>query len=106
MIRIGEKNSNDCVIRKGVRQGCILSPDLFSLYSETILRELHGVPGISVGGTNINNLRVADDTVLIVDSEEKLRNLVKIINDSSMRKGMELNTKKTECMVITKKEGR
>lgn len=53
---------------------------------------------------NINNLRFADDTVLIADSEDKLQNLVNVTNISSLKKGMELNVKKTECMVITKKK--
>ena len=49
-------------IKRGVRQGCVLSPDLFSLYSEIIMRNIEGQPGIRVGGHNINNLRYADDT--------------------------------------------
>ena len=43
-------------IKREVRQGCVLSPDLFSLYSEYLMREIEGLPGITVGGTNINNL--------------------------------------------------
>jgi len=103
VIRVGDNVTEECAIKKGVRQGCVLSPDLFSLYSEIILRELIGEPGIKIGGTNINNLRFADDTVLIADSEQKLQNLVNVTNISSVNKGMELNVKKTECMVITKK---
>ena len=59
-------------IKRGVRQGCVLSPDLFSLYSEIIMRNIEGQPGIRVGGHNINNLRYADDTVLISENEKDL----------------------------------
>ena len=51
-------------IKRGVRQGCVMSPDLFSLYSEVIMRNIENMPGIAVGGHNINNLRYADDTYL------------------------------------------
>ena len=60
-------------IKRGVRQGCVLSPDLFSLYSEIIMRNIEGQPGIRVGGHNINNLRYADDTVLISENEKDLQ---------------------------------
>ena len=58
-------------IKRGVRQGCVLSPDLFSLYSEIIMRNIEGQPGIRVGGHNINNLRYTDDTVLISENEKR-----------------------------------
>ena len=82
----------------------MLSPDLFSLYSEIILRHIEGEDGIKIGGHNINHLRYADDTVLLADSEEKLQNLIQIVDRKSMIYGMELNAKKTETMVITKKQ--
>ena len=62
------------IIQRGVRQGCVLSPDFFSLYGEIILRSILNEEGIQIGGRNINNIRYADDTVLIADSEEKLQN--------------------------------
>ena len=58
--------------RGGVRQGCVLSPDLF-IYSEIIMRAIEGMPGIHVGGCNMNNIRYADDTVLIADNENELQ---------------------------------
>ena len=85
-------------IKRGVRQGCVLSPDLFSLYSEIIMRNIEGQPGIRVGGHNINNLRYADDTVLISENEKDLQ-LLKIVESKSKEKGLELNSKKTEVMV-------
>ena len=91
-------------IKRGVRQGCILSPDLFSLYSEIIMRNIEGQPGIRVGGHNINNLRYADDTVLISENEKDLQQLLNIVESKSKEKGLELNSKKTEVMVISCKE--
>ena len=55
-------------IKCGVRQGYVLSPHLFSLYSEIIMQNLEGYPGIKVGGHNVNNLRYSNDTVLIVEN--------------------------------------
>ncbi|GFO47360.1 endonuclease-reverse transcriptase [Plakobranchus ocellatus] len=91
-------------IKRGVRQGCVLSPDLFSLYSEIIMRNLENHPGIKVGGQNINNLRYADDTVLIAENKEDLQKLLNIVEEESRKKGLELNSKKTEVMVISRKQ--
>ena len=91
-------------IKRGVRQGCVLSPDLFSLYSEIIMRNIEGQPGIRVGGHNINNLRYADDTILISENEKDLQQLLNIVESKSKEKGLELNSKKTEVMVISRKE--
>jgi len=60
-------------IMRGVRQVCILSPDLFCLYTEMIIRCMKELDGIRVGGVNLNNLRYADDTAQIADSEQKLQ---------------------------------
>ena len=58
-IRVNSKLSEMVPIKHGVRQGCVLSPDLFSLYSETIIRSLDDLKGVSIEGHNINNLRYA-----------------------------------------------
>ena len=63
-------------IRKGVRQGCILSPCLFNLYAEYIMRNVgleEAQAGIKIARRNINNLRYADDTILMAESEEELK---------------------------------
>jgi len=65
-------------IRKGVHQGCILSPCLFNLYAEYIMRNARldeTQAGIKIAGRNINNLRYADDTTLVAESKEELKNL-------------------------------
>ncbi|GFS24491.1 endonuclease-reverse transcriptase [Elysia marginata] len=90
-------------IKRGVLQGCVLSPDLFSLYSEVIMRHIEDYPGIKVGGHNIKNLRYAEDTVLIAENESDLQKLLDVVYSESQKKGLELNSKKTEVMVISRK---
>ena len=67
-----------------------------------ILRNIKLHEGVRVGGNNINNLRYADDTVSIADSEEKLQGILTTVTVESENKGLQLNAKKTECMVISK----
>ena len=75
-VRLTDGITNWFPIIRGVRQGCVMSPDLFNLYSEIILRELEDLPeGIIVNGIKINNFRYADDTVLLARSEEDLQRL-------------------------------
>ena len=71
-IRMGNEISQYRAIKRGVRQACIASPDLFNLYSEMILRSLIEHQGVKVGGNIINNLWYVDDTLLIADSKQKL----------------------------------
>ena len=101
-VKIDGEHSEETPIRRGVRQGCILSPDLFNLYSENILREIENIQGISLGGRNINNLRYADDTVLIAQSEQSLQDMLDTVVEASENKGLALNISKTECMTISK----
>ncbi|GFO39360.1 retrovirus-related pol polyprotein from type-1 retrotransposable element r2 [Plakobranchus ocellatus] len=85
-MRIENKTSTFQHIKRGVRQGCVLSPDLFSLYSEIITRNLENHPGIKVGGQNINNLRYADDTVLITENKEDLQKLLNILKKKAEKR--------------------
>src|SRR5204862_8244908 len=82
-------------IKMGVRKGCVLSTDLFVLYSENIMRIIENMPGVKVGGYNFNNLRYTDDTVLVAQSEEDLQRLIDVIVIESNLKGLSLNSRKT-----------
>jgi len=107
-IKIGTNLTEPVKIKRGVRQGCVLSPSLFNIYTDHIFREIETdgdeerMPGIVVGGHNINNLRYADDTVLLADCEEDLQSLVTVIKEESRKYGLEINKKKTKTMVISK----
>ena len=88
-------------IRKGVRQGCILSPCLFNLYAESIMRnagleESHA--GIKIAGRNLNNLRYADDTTLMAESEEELKSLLMKVRVESEKVGLKLNIQKMKII--------
>ena len=81
-------------IGKGVPQGCILSPCLFSLYEEYIMWDarLDEVPaGIKIVRRNISNLRHADDTILMAESEEELKSLLMKVKEESEKVGLKLN---------------
>ena len=103
-IRIDYECSDFKPIRRGVRQGCVMSPDLFNIYSEMILRHIENHVGVTVNGHNITNLRYADDTVLIADSEKELQSTFDTVAEESSKMGLEMNAKKTECMVVSKKK--
>ena len=78
-VRTGHETTDWFQIRKGVRQGCILSPCLFNLYAEYIMRNaglVEAQAGIKIARRNINNLTYADDTTLMAESEEELKSLL------------------------------
>ena len=86
-------------IGKGVRQGCILSPCLFNFYAEYIMRNAgleEAQAGIRIAGRNINNLRYADDTTLMAESEEELKSLLVKVKEESEKVGLKLNIQKTD----------
>ena len=85
---------------KGVCQGCILSPCLFNFYAEHIIRNARlneAQAGIKIAGRNINNLRYADDTTLMAESEE-LKSLLMKVKEQSDKVGLKLNIHKTKIM--------
>ena len=82
---------------KGVHQGCILSPCLFNLYAEYIMRNAgleEAQTGIKIAGRNINNLRYADDITLMAESEEELKSLLMKLKEESEKVGLKLNIQK------------
>ena len=102
-IRINYTVSKIVPIKRGVRKNCVLSPDLDSLFSEILMRTIKNLPGIGVGIVNVNNLRYADDTVLIAKNQEDLQALVTQLDCVIKKFGMQINIKKTEVMVVSKK---
>ena len=98
-VRTGHVTIDLFRIGKGVRQGCILSPCLFNLYAEYIMRNTglnEAQAGIKVAGRNINNLRYADDTTLMAESEEELKSLWRKVKEESEKVGLKLNIQKTK----------
>ena len=88
-------------IGKGVHQGCILSPCLFNLYAGYIMRNAGQEgekAGIKTAGSSINNLRYADDTTLMTESEEELKNLFVKVKEESEKVGLKLNIQNTKIM--------
>ena len=93
-VRTGHGTTDWIQIRKGIRQGCLLSPCLFNLYTEYILRNdglEEAQAGIKIAGRNISNLRYAGDTTLMAESEEELKNLLMKVKEESEKVGLKLN---------------
>ena len=97
-VRTGHGTTDWFQIGKGVRQGCILSPCLFNLYAENIMRNVGLDEAIKIAGRNINNLRYADDTTLMSESEEELKSLLMKVKVESEKVGLKLNIQKTKIM--------
>ena len=100
-VRTGHETTDWFQIEKGVHQGCILSPCLFNLYAEYIMRNAgmeEAQSGIKISRRNINNLRYADNTTLMAESKEKLKSLLMNVKEESERVGLKLNIQKTKTM--------
>ena len=100
-VRTGHGTADWFQIGKGVRQGCILPPCLFNFYAEYIMRTPgleEAQAGTKIARRNINNLRYADDTTLMAESEEELKSLLRKVKVESEKVGLELNIHKTKIM--------
>ena len=100
-VRTGHGTTDWFHIGKGGRHGCILSLCLFNLYTEYIVRNVgleEAQAGIKIAGRNINNLRYADDTTLMAESEEELKSLLMKVKEESEKVGLKLNIQKTKIM--------
>ena len=100
-VRIGHETTDWHQIGKGVCRGCILPPCLFYLYAEYIIRN-DGLDetqvGVKIARRNINNLRYAEDTTLMAESEEELKSLLMKVKVESEKVGLKLNIQKTKIM--------
>src|SRR5574337_909362 len=100
-VRTGHGTTDWFQIGKGVGQGCILSPCLFNLYAEYIMRNAgleEAQAGIKIAGRNINHLIYADDTTLMAESEEELKSLLMKVKVESEKVGLKLNIQKMKMM--------
>ena len=100
-------NTENCEIGRGVRQGCLLSPTLFSIFVERMMLEaINGLEeGISVGGELIRDVRFADDQAMLGSTERGLQKVMDRLNDTARKYMMKINIKKTKVMKISKKGG-
>ena len=103
-VRHNGEISESISIKQGVRQGCVASPHLFALYTEMIMRSINDMEGIKMGGHVINNLRYADNTVIIAESKNQLQQLMDTVVEESEAKGLFLNSAKSFTMVFSKSE--
>ena len=93
-VRTGPATTDWFQIRKGVHQGCILSHFVFNVYAEYIMRNARlneAQTGVKIVGRNINNLRYADDTTVMAESEEELKSLLMKVKEESEKVGLKLN---------------
>ena len=100
-VRTGHGTTDWFQMGKGVRQGCILSPCLFNLYAEYIMRNAglnEAQAGIKTARRNVNNLKYADDTKLMAESEEELKSLLMKVKGESEKVCLKLNIKKRKIM--------
>ena len=100
-VRTGHETTDWFQIGKGICQGCILTPCLFNLYAEYIMRNTgleEAQAEIKIASRNINNLRYADDTTLMAESEDDLQSLLMKVKEESEKVGLKLNIQKTKIM--------
>ena len=100
-VRTGHGTTDCFQIGKGLCQGCILSPCLFNLYAEYIMRNIgleETQAGIKIAGRNINNPRYANDTTFMAESEEELKSLLMKVKEENEKVGLKFNIQKTKIM--------
>ena len=100
-VRTGHRTTDWFQIGEGACQGCILSPCLFNLYAEYLMRNTgleEAQAGIKIAGRNINNLRYADGTTLMSESKEELKSLMMKVKEESEKVGLKLNIQKIKIM--------
>src|SRR5688572_11115685 len=100
-VRWDSGSSREIKVERGVRQGCVISPLLFNLYSEFMIREaMEEIEGIRFGGFNITDLSYADDAVFVADKKKKLQMMIYKVNDTCKEYGMAINVRKKKVRVV------
>ena len=103
-VRTGRGTTDWFQIRKGVHQGCILSPCLFNLYAEYIMKNAgleEAQAGVKIARRNTNNLRYADNITLMAENEEELKSLLMKVKEENEKAGLKLNTQKMKIMATS-----
>ena len=106
-VRVAEGESELAEIRRGVRQGCLLSPLLFSIYVEEIMIEAieYIDEGVKVGGKLLKDIRFADDQAMVADSEKGIQQIMEKLVEVGRKYDMKINVKKTKTMRISRRDG-
>ena len=104
IVRVNNVMTERCIIGQGVRQGCLISPQLFSLYAEKMMEDAYNncTAGVKVGGKKIRDIRFADDQAMIGDSEEELQEIISRLHNTAKEYKMKINMGKTKVMCVTR----
>jgi len=108
VIKVGDELSDDCQIGRGVRQGCCLSPILFSIYAEAMMKEaMENIrDGVKIGGKIITDVRFADDQAMVSNTEQGLQKIVQQLDETAEKYDMKINIRKTKVMKVTRNKNR
>jgi exonuclease III len=105
IVRIGNKESKKTELGRGVRQGCCLSPILFNIYLEEMIREIEmKMKGVKIGGRTVSCVRFADDMAVLAEDQEDLEISIKRLEEACKAYGMKVNAKKTKAMSVGSEE--
>ena len=102
IVRVNNVMTERCIIGQGVRQGCLISPQLFSLYAEKMMEDAYNncTAGVKVGGKKIRDIRFADDQAMIGDSEEELQEIISRLHNTAKEYKMKINIGKQKLCVL------
>ena len=102
-VRYENEPSEEITIKRGVQQVCILSPCLFKIYTEYLITEaLEDRKGIHINGQHITNIRYADETIILAESEQQVQHMIDKLDATCKQYGMAMNAKKTKTMIVEK----